>query len=151
MLWHFTQSLCGEHSSFMTFWQYFFLNHQAEIKQSKKVDILNTEVTVISDGKLCICWLKYHFWLFTVLPIFGPSAQKRSASGTTTIIHRDSPTNSSTHTRTTLSHFLARLRDNTALAVVISLLARLHNVLRDEPSLELNVEYAGLWPAVVSK
>jgi integrator complex subunit 8 len=85
-----------------------------------------------------------------VLPIFGPSAQKRSASGTTTIIHRDSPNNSSPHTRTTLSHFLARLRDSTALAVVISLLARLHNVLRDEPSLELNVEYAGLWPAVVS-
>lgn len=86
-----------------------------------------------------------------VLPIFGPSPQqKRTASGTTTLIHRDSPNNSSTHTRSTLTLFLARLRDSTALAVVISLLARLHNVLRDEPSLELSVDYAGLWPAVVS-
>ncbi|KAJ4428910.1 hypothetical protein ANN_25904 [Periplaneta americana] len=56
-----------------------------------------------------------------------------------------------THTRTTLSHFLSRLRDSTALAVVISLLARLHNMLRDEPSLELSVDYSGLWPASVSK
>lgn len=90
--------------------------------------------------------------MFAVLPIFGPSPQqKRTASGTTTLIHRDSPNNSSTHTRATLTLFLARLRDSTALAVVISLLARLHNVLRDEPSLELSVDYAGLWPAVVSK
>ncbi|XP_021913998.1 integrator complex subunit 8 isoform X2 [Zootermopsis nevadensis] len=86
-----------------------------------------------------------------VLPIFGPNPQqKRTSSGTTTLVHRDSPNNSSTHTRSTLSHFLARLRDSTALAVVISLLARLQNVLRDEPSLELSVDYVGLWPAVVS-
>ncbi|PSN35787.1 hypothetical protein C0J52_09481 [Blattella germanica] len=85
-----------------------------------------------------------------VLPIFGPNAQqKRTSSGTTTLIHRDSPTSSSTHTRSTLTNFLSRLRDGTALAVVISLLARLHNVLRDEPSLELSVDYAGLWPAVL--
>jgi integrator complex subunit 8 len=87
-----------------------------------------------------------------VLPTFGPSPQqKRAASGTATLIHRDSPNNGSTHTRSTLTLFLAKLRDSTALAVVISLLARLHNVLRDEPSLELSVDYAGLWPAVVSK
>ena len=91
-------------------------------------------------------------YLNTVLPVFGPSPQqKRTSTGTTTLIHRDSPNSGSTHTRSTLSHFLSRLRDSTALAVVISLLARLHNVLRDEPSLELSVDYAGLWPAVVSK
>jgi len=45
----------------MTFWQYFFLNHQAEIKQSKKADILNTEVTVISDGEIMPMLTKISF------------------------------------------------------------------------------------------
>lgn len=37
------------------------------------------------------------------------------------------------------------------LTVVISLLARLRNVLRDESSLELHTQYLSLWPAGVPK
>lgn len=37
------------------------------------------------------------------------------------------------------------------LTVVISLLARLRNVLRDESSLELHTQYLALWPAGVPK
>ncbi|XP_033225261.1 integrator complex subunit 8 [Belonocnema kinseyi] len=44
---------------------------------------------------------------------------------------------------------LSRLREPTALSVMISLLARLHNVLRDESSLELNTQYLALWPASI--
>nr|CAD7454749.1 unnamed protein product [Timema tahoe] len=88
-------------------------------------------------------------WEF-ILPMFGSNPQqKRSSSGSTTAIHRDSPSGA-LQSRSALSQFLGRLRDGTAIAVAASLLARLHNVLRDEPSLELVVEYTGLWPAVVS-
>ena len=72
---------------------------------------------------------------------------KRSISGTTTI-HRDSPMN---NTKMLLLSFFTRLRDDMALRVVISLLAKLYNVLKDESTLELNVEHANLWPAVMSK
>lgn len=92
------------------------------------------------------------------LPVFGPLQQnqnqttqtKRTSSGASTIVHRDSPGLSTNAGRAQLIAFLAGLRDATALSVVISMLARLYNVLRDEPSLELNVQHVTLWPAVVS-
>jgi len=37
------------------------------------------------------------------------------------------------------------------LTVVISLLARLRNILRDESSLELHAQYLSLWPAGIPK
>uniref|UniRef100_A0A1B6FX52 INTS8 TPR repeats domain-containing protein n=1 Tax=Cuerna arida TaxID=1464854 RepID=A0A1B6FX52_9HEMI len=43
-----------------------------------------------------------------------------------------------------------QLRDWTVLSAAISLLARLHNVLRDETTLELVCEHTALWPSVVS-
>lgn len=86
-----------------------------------------------------------------VLPVFGPSPQqKRTSSGAP--VHRDSPTlgGSTGYSRASLHQLLVRLRDPVVLSVALSLLARLHNVLRDEPSLELTAEYSGLWPAAVS-
>lgn len=85
-----------------------------------------------------------------VLPIFGPSSSqtKRTSTGNTTVVHRDSPSITS---KSNLISFLSNLRDDTTLNVVISMLARLYNVLKDESSLELVIEYIVLWPAVVSK
>ncbi|XP_063237088.1 integrator complex subunit 8 isoform X2 [Bacillus rossius redtenbacheri] len=87
-----------------------------------------------------------------VLPVFGSGGQqKRSSSGAVSLVQRDSPTGfGSAQSRASLLQFLDRLRDAAVLAVVVSLLARLHNVLRDEPALELCVEHVALWPAVVS-
>ncbi|KAL0269326.1 UNVERIFIED_CONTAM: hypothetical protein PYX00_007105 [Menopon gallinae] len=80
-----------------------------------------------------------------ILPVFGPAPPtKRSASGATV-----SPTGSNL-TKNCLVNFLLKLRESNCLTVVISLLARLHNVLKDEPSLEISCQYIGLWPAVVS-
>lgn len=45
----------------------------------------------------------------------------------------------------------AKLRDSTVLTVVISMLARLHNILKDESGLEVQADYVILWPAVISK
>lgn len=93
------------------------------------------------------------FFIYSlVLPAFGPSPQqyKRNTSGHT-LHHRDSPTAQQSHLRASLAQFLSKLRDTTVLGIMISLLARLHNVLKDEPSQELMVDNTALWPAVVSK
>nr|XP_022899838.1 integrator complex subunit 8 [Onthophagus taurus] len=85
------------------------------------------------------------------LPAFisssSSSQTKRSASGSSVVVHRDSPIN---NTKNIILSFFTRLRDGTALRVVISLLAKLHNILRDEAPLELNTEYINFWPSVVS-
>ncbi|XP_071579185.1 integrator complex subunit 8 isoform X3 [Temnothorax nylanderi] len=79
-----------------------------------------------------------------ILAAFGPArdqSQKRSSSGS------NSGSSSSRDVATGIAHTLTRLREPMVLTVVISLLARLHNVLRDESSLELNTQYLSLWPA----
>ncbi|XP_076174566.1 integrator complex subunit 8 isoform X1 [Ptiloglossa arizonensis] len=83
-----------------------------------------------------------------VLVAFGPSRdqpQKRSNSGS-------SGTSSGSASRDVIASIgstLSRLREPMVLTVVISLLARLRNVLRDESSLELHTQYLSLWPAGV--
>ncbi|KAL0124939.1 hypothetical protein PUN28_006658 [Cardiocondyla obscurior] len=81
-----------------------------------------------------------------ILTAFGPTrdqSQKRNSSGS----------NSSSSTlkdiAANIALTLTRLREPTVLTVVISLLARLRNVLRDESSLELHTQYLSLWPAGV--
>lgn len=64
------------------------------------------------------------------------------------VVHHDTSANS---TKLILMSVLSRLRDSTALTMVISMLTRLYNVLRDESTLELQVDFIMLWPAVVSK
>ncbi|GJQ85413.1 hypothetical protein Trydic_g23844 [Trypoxylus dichotomus] len=87
-------------------------------------------------------------WELT-LPVFmiTPSQSKKTNSGMSLMVSRETPVN---NTKTAILSFFSRLRDSTALRVMISLLTKLYNVLRDEASLELNVEYGNLWPAVVS-
>ncbi|XP_034174440.2 integrator complex subunit 8 [Osmia lignaria lignaria] len=83
-----------------------------------------------------------------VLAAFGPSRdqpQKRSNSG-------NSGTSTGSASRDVIASIngtLNRLREPMVLTVVISLLARLRNVLRDESSLELHTQYLSLWPAGV--
>lgn len=87
--------------------------------------------------------------LFIVLPIFmSPSQTKRSNTGTQTVIHRDTQ---SSNAKLRLLSLFHKLRDSTALTIIISLLAKLYNILKDEASLELYIDYMNLWPAVVSK
>ncbi|XP_012265327.2 integrator complex subunit 8 [Athalia rosae] len=79
-----------------------------------------------------------------ILVVFGPSqqSQKRSSSGS-------SANSASRDAVIAITGALSRLREPTALTVATSLLARLHNVLRDESSLELHAQYLNLWPATV--
>lgn len=82
-----------------------------------------------------------------LLIAFGPAReqpQKRNSSGNAT-------TNSWKDIMASISGTLTRLREPTALTVAISLLARIHNVLKDESSQELYTQYLALWPASISK
>ncbi|GAB1866809.1 Integrator complex subunit 8 [Camponotus japonicus] len=80
-----------------------------------------------------------------ILVAFGPNrdqSQKRSNSGS-------SGSGASKDIAASIAVTLTRLREPMVLTVVISLLARLRNVLRDESSLELYTQYLSLWPAGV--
>lgn len=37
------------------------------------------------------------------------------------------------------------------ITVVLSLLSRLHNLLKDDPNMEIQADYLSLWPASLSK
>lgn len=73
---------------------------------------------------------------YIVVPVFGSS--KRGLTHETPLLQA-------------VVRFFSLLREWTVLSAAIALVARLHNVLRDEPSLELIFEYTALWPSVVSK
>uniref|UniRef100_A0A182YDD3 INTS8 TPR repeats domain-containing protein n=1 Tax=Anopheles stephensi TaxID=30069 RepID=A0A182YDD3_ANOST len=45
---------------------------------------------------------------------------------------------------------IAKLREPLVISILLSLLARLHNILRDEPNAEINAEYMFLWPSNVN-
>lgn len=88
------------------------------------------------------------FLIFLVLTAFGPirdQSQKRNSSG------NNSGGSGSRDVAASIALTFTRLREPMVLTVVISLLARLRNVLRDESSLELHTQYLSLWPAGVPK
>jgi integrator complex subunit 8 len=87
---------------------------------------------------------------FAVLPIFSlpPQQSKRGNSGSS--VFHDAQVQI-TNLKNSIMAIFSKLRDATVLTVVISMLARLHNILKDETSLEVQVDYVILWPAVISK
>ncbi|XP_034824046.1 integrator complex subunit 8 [Maniola hyperantus] len=73
---------------------------------------------------------------------------KRSAGGMPS--HSRDATNVAAEARNSFNGFLATLREPLAVSVMMSLLARIHNLLIDDSSLELVVEYTSLWPSNIS-
>ncbi|KAJ8673706.1 hypothetical protein QAD02_004968 [Eretmocerus hayati] len=71
--------------------------------------------------------------------------QKRSNSGPSGNNISKDPSTLSIVISTTFS----QLREVTVLNIAISLLARLHNILRDEQSLELYTTYLNMWPTTI--
>ncbi|XP_058118359.1 integrator complex subunit 8 [Anopheles ziemanni] len=45
---------------------------------------------------------------------------------------------------------IAKLRDPLVISIMLSLLAKLHNILKDETNLDMNAEYMFLWPTNVN-
>ncbi|CAH0550288.1 unnamed protein product [Brassicogethes aeneus] len=84
--------------------------------------------------------------IFLVLPIFAnqPSQSKRGNSGA----NFQEP--QITNMKLNMMSIITKLKDSMGLTVIISVLAKIYNVLKDEPTLELQVEYANQWPDVIS-
>ncbi|XP_026726032.1 integrator complex subunit 8 [Trichoplusia ni] len=76
----------------------------------------------------------------------GPT--KRSAGGAPS--HSRDANGAAAEARNAFNGFLATLREPLAVSVMLSLLARIHNLLIDDSSLELVVEYTNLWPSNIS-
>ncbi|XP_013167151.1 PREDICTED: integrator complex subunit 8 [Papilio xuthus] len=72
---------------------------------------------------------------------------KRTSSGVASH-SRDAP--NSSEARNSFNAFLASLREPLAISVMLSLLARIYNLIVDDSSLELVVEYTTLWPSTIS-
>lgn len=95
-----------------------------------------------------------------VLPVFLKEATKRNNSGHPVHHHRDSPGNSGGLCSSSLWGFLCQLREPTMIYLALSLLARIHNVLKDDTKFDINVDYVdnskgylitvNLWPASIS-
>lgn len=84
-----------------------------------------------------------------ILMGLGPSRdqpQKRTSSGNTGGAGNGS---SAKDIFANISSTVNRLREPTALNAIISLVTKIHNVLRDESSLELYTQYLALWPASI--
>ncbi|CAH2068538.1 unnamed protein product, partial [Iphiclides podalirius] len=79
----------------------------------------------------------------------GTGAPVKRNAGGLPAHSRDAPT-ASADSRSAFNGFLATLREPLAIGVMLSLLARIHNVLVDDSSTELVVEYTNLWPSSVS-
>lgn len=78
-----------------------------------------------------------------VLPMFS-NQNKRGGGGNS----RNSP---NLAVNSGLQPFLKRIRDQGLFSLVISLLGKIHNILKDDANYELNGEYIQLWPTSISK
>ncbi|GFW91596.1 integrator complex subunit 8 [Trichonephila clavipes] len=87
----------------------------------------------------------------TILPIFNnpvSNQHKRTASG----MSKDSPRESTAAimNRTQLFQFVKKLKDVLVLGIIISCLGKFYNILKDDSSGEIFLEYQTLWPTVIS-
>ncbi|XP_017782006.1 PREDICTED: integrator complex subunit 8 [Nicrophorus vespilloides] len=84
-----------------------------------------------------------------IVPIFSvsSSSSKRSSTGNTNIIHRDSPIN---NRKIQFISFFCKLRDATVLSVIIAILSKLYNILRDDSNLEVSIDTLLILPSSLS-
>ncbi|KAG1652074.1 Integrator complex subunit 8 [Nymphon striatum] len=80
----------------------------------------------------------------TVVPVFNASLYKRTHGGN---IKESSRDNSHTIlTKVGLMQFMEKILDTTVLSVLVSCFSKLFNLLKDNPTYNLQLEYEGLWP-----
>lgn len=75
----------------------------------------------------------------------APAQLKRTGSGTM----KDTFQREVVLSRNTFHSFLQNLKDSLALTILLSCLVRLYNILKDDCSTDVSLEYQQLWPALV--
>ncbi|XP_049887271.1 integrator complex subunit 8 [Pectinophora gossypiella] len=87
-------------------------------------------------------------YALSVFAIGTTAPVKRNAGGMAT--HGRDASTAAAEARSNFHSFLAALREPVAVSVMFSLLAKIYNILIDDTSLELVVEYTNLWPQTIS-
>ncbi|XP_064641548.1 integrator complex subunit 8-like [Lineus longissimus] len=83
-----------------------------------------------------------------VIQIFTASSQqKRNAGGNSNVFQRDG--GAGLLSRADLVTFIQNIKEPFALSTLISLLAKLYTILKDNITSEISNEYLGLWPTVL--
>jgi integrator complex subunit 8 len=98
---------------------------------------------------------KREFWDL-ILPIFSNSNQLQSTSNPKRSQHNrrssDSPVRfmSTSMNISVFKQFLERIRDPFVLTILLSMLSKMHNLLKDDSNMELNIENFHMWPLSIS-
>lgn len=99
---------------------------------------------------------KREFWDF-ILPIFSLSNQQQLNASNKSRSQQsrrssDSPARFSTTSMNTsvFEQFLGKLKDPFLITILLSMLSKMHNLLKDDSNMELNIENFHLWPQTIS-
>ncbi|KAI5706390.1 hypothetical protein M8J76_003912 [Diaphorina citri] len=79
-----------------------------------------------------------------VVPIFAVNKRKHGNYGGPQPPVRESPISV-----LQMSQFLTKLREPTAIIVMATLFTRVYNILRDDQSMEVHIEWMNLWPSML--
>lgn len=88
-------------------------------------------------------------WNAVILKFSSSSQQKRGYDGGSVSRHRDSG-HLTTISRNQFSLISNQICEHTSLSILVSLLTRLHNVLRDDSTREICLEHVALWPNAIA-
>jgi integrator complex subunit 8 len=98
---------------------------------------------------------KREFWDF-ILPIFSNSNQQQQNQNQKRNQHNrrssDSPArfSSTMMNLSVFKQFLSQMRDPFVITILLSMLSKMHNLLKDDSNMELNIENLHLWPLSIS-
>lgn len=99
---------------------------------------------------------KREFWDF-ILPIFSLSSQHQSTASMKSRNQQnrrssDSPARFSATSMNTsvFEQFLGKLKDPFLITILLSMLSKMHNLLKDDSNMELSIENFHLWPQSIS-
>lgn len=79
------------------------------------------------------------------------SASGSNAQGKRSLRNIFNNDNAASLAHTTFIPFLKNLRDPLIVTIVLSLLAKFYNILKDESNFDLNIDYIYVWPTNISK
>lgn len=89
-----------------------------------------------------------------ILPIFNQQSVQNQMKRSASVSGRPNAASGEPQSPLSLQmfkQFVDKMRDPTIITVIMSLLAKIHNVLKDESNFDLTVDHLTLWPVSISK
>jgi len=131
-----------------------------DAKRSPTIELCSTLATMMVDlsesKNKNTTPRKRDFWDL-ILPIFNNNSNQPQPNLSLKRNHHDRRSSDSparmipaTVNISVLKQFLDRMRDPLVITVLLSMLAKMHNLLQDDSTMELNIENFHLWPLTIS-